>query len=88
MKFNPFRFKYARIVYGSIFLLLGGVFALFPMIPLGYAFLFASFILLAKKVPALNKWIRWLKIKDKSGRLKMVEGKLNNFFGEEEEEVV
>lgn len=85
MSFNPFRFKYSRLVYGFLFLLLGILFALLPMIPLGYVFLFASFLLLAKKVPVLNKWIRWLKIKDKSGRLKKVEGKFNHFFGEEEE---
>ncbi len=85
MGFNPFKFKYARIVYGFIFLFLGILFALLPMIPLGYAFLFGSLLLLAKKVPALNKWIRWLKLKDKSGRLKKVEHQLNRFFGEEDE---
>jgi uncharacterized membrane protein YbaN (DUF454 family) len=85
MGFNPFKFQYSRIVYGFIFLILGIVFSLLPMIPLGYVFLFASLLLLAKKVPALNKWIRWLKMKDKSGSLKKVELQINRFFGEAEE---
>ncbi len=84
MKLNVFKFKYSRIIYGILFLLLGGVFALLPMIPLGYIFIFASFLLLAKKIPLLNKWIRRVKLKDKSGKLKKVERKLNKFFGEED----
>lgn len=84
MRLNIFKFKYSRIIYGVLFLLLGGVFALLPMIPLGYIFIFASFLLLAKKIPLLNKWIRWLKLKDKSGKLKKVERKLNKFFGDED----
>jgi len=83
MKFNPFRFPYSRVIYGVVLFILGCVFALLPMIPLGYVFLFASFFLLAKKIPIFNKVIVYFKKKDKKGRLIKVEKKINHFFGEE-----
>ncbi|MBR9832878.1 hypothetical protein [Acidiluteibacter ferrifornacis] len=83
MKFNLFRFPYSRIVYGVILFILGCAFALLPMIPLGYIFLFASFFLLAKKVPIFNKAIEYFKERDKKGRLRKVEKKINHFFGED-----
>jgi hypothetical protein len=83
MKFNPFRFPYSRVIYGVVLFILGCAFALLPMIPLGYVFLFASFFLLAKKIPIFNKVIVYFKKKDEKGRLVKVEKKINHFFGED-----
>ncbi len=82
MKFNPFRFRYSRTVYGILCLLFGLVFVMVPFIPLGWVLLFAGTFLLAKKVPPFKRFLEWLKKKDKKGTFIKVEKKINHFFGD------
>ena len=69
------------MVYGIISMVLGVGFFVVPMLPFGYIFLFIGSLLLVNKVPAFKKLMKWLKKKDKKGRLEKVEGKVDNFFG-------
>ena len=77
-----FRFKYARLVYGSFLLILGTTLFVIPVLPFGYVFLFAGGYLLADRIPVFRKLKRWLKRKDKKGRLDDVEDRISAFFGE------
>lgn len=78
---NIFRFKHSRTIYGTISLLLGAGFFVIPMLPIGYIFLFAGSLLLAPRIPLFQKFMTWLKKKDKKGRLEKVEQNVDNFFG-------
>ena len=78
-----FKFKYSRTVYGSIALVLGVVFALIPVIPVGYLFLFIGAFLLTHRIPIFMRFKRWLKKRDNRGRLEKIERKMEAFFGEE-----
>ncbi len=78
-----FKFKYSRTVYGSIALVLGVVFALIPVIPVGYLFLFIGAFLLTHRIPIFRRFKRWLKKRDDKGRLEKIEEKMEAFFGEE-----
>lgn len=81
-----FTFKYARIVYGSIILVIGAVSMLLPMIPLGYIGLFVGAYLLHHRIPMLERLMDWLREKDKQGRLQRFEDRVDNFFKKAEEE--
>lgn len=80
-----FQFKYARMVYGSFLLVVGSVLFLIPMLPFGYIFVFMGGYLLADRIPFFRKWKRWLKKRDKKGRLENIETKISTFFGEQPE---
>ncbi len=77
-----FQFKYARLVYGSFLLILGTTLFVIPVLPFGYVFLFAGGYLLADRIPAFRKLKRWLKKRDKKGRLDDAEEQISAFFGE------
>jgi len=72
--------KNIRFIAGIIVLVLGGVFMVVPFIPLGYIFLFVGAFLLAPKVPFLRRFMKWLKKKDKSGKLEKAEDKVDDVF--------
>lgn len=78
-----FKFKYSRTIYGSIALVLGVVFALIPVIPIGYIFLFIGAFLLTHRIPIFRRFKRWLRKRDDKGRLKKIEQKMEAIFGEE-----
>lgn len=81
MKFKRlFTFKYARLVYGTIILIVGAVAMLFPIIPLGYVGVFIGSYLLHHRVPILGRLMDWLRKKDKKGRLQRFEDKVEQFF--------
>lgn len=69
--------KYIRLIAGTLILILGIVFMLFPFIPLGYLFVIAGVLLLAYEIPFLQKPLNKLKRKDKKGRVQKVEKKIN-----------
>lgn len=75
-----FTFKYARVFYGTFTLILGGIFAMFPMIPLGYIFLFIGAYLLQHRIPIFRNLMKWLRKQDKKGRLQRFEDKVDRFF--------
>lgn len=84
MKFKSlFTFKYARVVYGSIILVIGAVAMLFPIIPMGYVGVFVGSYLLHHKVPFLERVMNWLRRKDEKGRLQRFEDKVERFFQKE-----
>ena len=58
---------------GIIILVLGGIFMLFPFIPLGYIFLFSGLFLLSTEIPLFKKWLEKAKTKDEKGRIEKVE---------------
>jgi hypothetical protein len=80
-----FTFKYARIVYGIMILLIGAVSMLLPMVPLGYIGLFVGAYLLHHRIPMLERLLDWLRKKDDKGRLQRFEDRVDNFFKEAEE---
>lgn len=86
MKFRSlFTFKYARLVYGTIILIIGAVVMLFPVIPLGYVGVFVGSYLLHHKIPILRRVMDWLRKKDDKGRLQRFEEKVEHFFQKDEQ---
>ncbi len=81
-----FTFKYARIVYGIIILIIGAISMVLPMIPLGYIGLFVGSYLLHHRVPPLRRVMDWLREKDKKGRLQRFENWVDHLFNPPEEE--
>jgi hypothetical protein len=81
-----FTFKYARVVYGVIILIIGAVSMLLPMVPLGYAGLFVGAYLLHHRIPMLERLMNWLRKKDEQGRLQRFEDRVERFFQKSEEE--
>jgi hypothetical protein len=81
-----FTFKYARIVYGIIILIIGAMSMVLPMIPLGYIGLFVGSYLLHHRVPPLRRVMDWLREKDKKGRLQRFENWVDHLFNPPEEE--
>lgn len=81
-----FTFKYARVVYGIITMIIGAVSMLLPMIPLGYVGLFVGAYLLHHRIPMLERLMNWLREKDDKGRLQRFEERVDNFFKKAEEE--
>ena len=81
-----FTFKYARLVYGIIILIIGAVSMLLPMIPLGYIGLFVGAYLLHHRIPMLERLMDWLREQDKQGRLQRFEDRVDNFFKKAQEE--
>lgn len=72
-------------MYGLVAIFLGVIFFLIPWLPIGYIFLFIGSMLLESRIPLLRKLMKWLRKKDKKGRLQKVEDKVNSFFGTHEE---
>jgi uncharacterized membrane protein HdeD (DUF308 family) len=81
-----FSFKHARIFYGVIIFILGLVFAMVPMIPLGYIFLFLGAYLLQHKIPIFSRFMIWLRKRDKKGKLEKFENKVDKFFSNQSDE--
>jgi len=75
-----FTFKYARVIYGTFILIVGLVFFMFPMIPLGYVLLFIGAYLLQHHIPVFARLMDWLRKRDKKGRLQQFENKVDRFF--------
>ena len=75
-KINPKYKKLVRLGIGFLILCLGGVFMLFPFIPLGYIFVFAGLFLLAFEIRPLKKLVNRMKKNDKKGRIEKVEQKI------------
>lgn len=69
---------YLRYVLGILIGLLGVVFMFIPFIPIGYLLIFAALFILSPKIPFLRKYVRFLKRKDKDGRLNKLEKKIND----------
>jgi uncharacterized membrane protein HdeD (DUF308 family) len=80
-----FTFKYARVVYGIIVLLIGVVAMLIPMIPLGYVGVFIGAYLLHHRIPMLERLMNWLRERDDKGRLQGFEDWVEDLFQAEEE---
>jgi len=81
-----FTFKYARIVYGIIILLIGAVTMLLPMVPLGYIGVFVGAYLLHHRIPMLKRVMNWLRERDEEGRLQQFEDWVDDLFQPEEEQ--
>lgn len=71
--------KHMRLVIGIVLLLVGIGFMVVPFIPIGYIFIFIAFIFLATYVPPINRFMDYMKTKDKKGRLDKVEDKVEDF---------
>jgi uncharacterized membrane protein YbaN (DUF454 family) len=69
--------RYIRPIIGGSLFLLGVVFMFLPMIPLGYLLLGAAAVVLAPLSPPFRHLLQWLEERDRSGRVKSVEKKVN-----------
>lgn len=74
---NKFK-KHIRLILGIILLILGIGFMVIPFIPIGYIIIFVAIFFLATYIPALKRFLTYLKKKDKKGRLKKVEKKIED----------
>ncbi|RED94896.1 hypothetical protein [Marinoscillum furvescens] len=75
---NETRSTYLRYVLGVLIGLIGVVFMFIPFIPIGYLLIFMALFILSPKIPFLKKYVRFLKRKDKDGRLNKLEKKIND----------
>lgn len=77
MKLTPKQTRYIRPVIGAILLLIGLVSMFLPFLPLGYLFSLAGLVLLASRIPILQRLLSYLEKKDKKGKVKEVNEKIS-----------
>jgi len=75
-----------RIISGVFFLLLGVATFWIPFFVISHVFLFAGAYLLSPFIPVLEKFIDWLRKKDKNNRFEKTEKKIDTFFEEVKED--
>lgn len=71
--------KYIRISLGVIAFLFGLVCFMLPFLPFGYVFFFIACFFLASYIPQLQRFIDYLKTKDKKGYLVKAECRIQQF---------
>ncbi len=71
--------KYIRISLATIAILFGLVCFMLPFLPFGYVFFFIACFFLASYIPQLQRFIDYLKTKDKKGYLAKAECRIEQF---------